>query len=133
MHMPGILRPISNALHRRKRERALAAAASWPIVDAKLLKPVIVNKDELAEGTAAQDSELEIPFYFTLPGEGTASGFFGGHLRTVPLSHSEASRMLARIAEGTVIRVRYNPENPDQNHALAADNEGLLPVTVWSN
>jgi hypothetical protein len=124
---------LTNVLHKRRRDHALQAATAWPIVDAKLLRPVIVNKDELAEGTAAQDSQLEIPFYFTLPGEGPNSGFFGGHLRTVPLSHSEASRMLARIAEGTVIRVRYNPENPDQNHALAADNEGLLPVTVWSN
>jgi hypothetical protein len=123
---------ISRALHKRRREHALEAAAAWPVIEAKLLKPVIVNKDELAEGTAAQDSQIEIPFYFTLPGDGPASGFFGGHLRTVPLSHSEASRMLARIAEGTVIRARYNPENPDQNHTIAADNDGVLPVGIWS-
>ncbi len=96
------------------------------------LKPVIVNKDDLAEGTAAQDSQLEIPFYFTLPESvGKPSGYFGGHLRSVALSHSEASRLIPRIPEGTLIRVRYNPQNPDQNHTLAADNADRIPVAVW--
>ena len=125
--------PITRALHKRKREHTLSAAGSWPVVEAKLLKPVIVEKDELAEGTAAQDSQLEIAYYFTLAGEGPASGFFGGHLRTVALSHSEAGRLMARVAEGTVIRVRYNPQNPDENHTLAADNKELLPLEVWSS
>lgn len=125
--------PIARALHKRRHEHALSVAAGWPLTEAKLLKPVIVEKDELAEGTAAQDSQLEIPFYFTLEGDGPASGFFGGHLRTAAMSHSEASRMLAKIAEGTLIRVRYNPQNPDETHTLAADNEGRLPVGVWSS
>ena len=124
--------PITKALHKRHRDHALAAAASWPLVDAKLLKPVIVNKDELAEGTAAQDSQLEIPYYFTLEGEGPSSGFFGGHLRSAPMSYSEASRMMPRIEEGTLVRVRYNPQNPDECHALAEDNANL-PFGVWSS
>ena len=124
---------ITRALHKRRRDRGLAEAASWPLTDAKLLKPVIVPKDELAEGTAAQDSQLEIPYYFTLPGDGPASGYFGGHLRTAPVSYSEASRLIPRIVEGTVIRVRYHPQNPDECHTLAVDNEGLLPVEVWSS
>lgn len=124
---------IGRALHKRRRDRELAAAATWPVIEAHLLKPVIVAKDELAEGTAAQDSQVEIPFYFTIAGEGAASGYFGGHLRTVALSHSEASRLLPRIVEGTAVRVRYSPRDPDQNHALANDNEGVLPVAVWSN
>lgn len=133
--MPDVfpINAIGRALHKRRRDRELAAAANWPVVEARLLKPVIVGKDELAEGTAAQDSQVEIPFYFTLAGEGAANGYFGGHLRTVALSHSEASRLLPRIAEGMIVRVRYNPQHPDQNHALANDNEGVLPVAVWSN
>jgi hypothetical protein len=123
---------ISRSLHRRKRDHTLAAAVTWPLAEAKLLKPVIVIKDELAEGTAAQDSQLEIPYYFTLEGEGPSTGFFGGHLRTVALSFSEASRLIPKIDEGTLIRVRYNPANPDEAHALDSDNEGLLPVRVWS-
>jgi len=125
---------ITRALHKRHRDHDLAAAVSWPIIEAQLLQPVIVAKDELAEGTVAQDSQLEIPYYFTLPETaGQPAGYFGGHLRTVALSHSEASRLLPEIAEGTYIRVRYNPQDPDQNHTLAVDNEGRLPVTIWSN
>lgn len=133
--MPGVfpINAISRVLHKRHRDHDLTAAAAWPVTEAKLLKPTIVEKDELAEGTAAQDSQLEIPFYFTLPGEGPTSGFFGGHLRTVPLSHSEAGRLMARVAEGTIIRVRYNPQNPDENHTLAVDNAESLPVEVWSS
>lgn len=124
---------ITRALHRRHRDHDLAAAASWPIIDAHTLKAVIVAKDELAEGTAAQDSQLEIPYYFTLPeSAGQPSGYFGGHLHTVALSHSEASRLIPQIPEGTLVRVRYNPQDPDQTHTLAADNENLIPVAVWS-
>lgn len=125
---------IARTLHKRRRDRELAAAASWPIVEAHLLKPVIVSKDELAEGTNAQDSQLEIPYYFTLPeSPGQPSGYFGGHLRTVALSYSEASRLIPQIPEGAPIRVRYNPQDPDQNHTFATDNETLLAVGIWSN
>ena len=125
---------ITHALHRRHRDRDLAAASSWPITDAHLLKPVIVAKDSLAEGTVAQDSQLEIPFYFTLPQTpNLPGGYFGGHLRSVALSFSEASRLIPQITEGTLVRVRYNPHDPDQSHTLAGDNQGLLPVAVWSS
>jgi hypothetical protein len=125
---------IARTLHRRHRDHDLAAASSWPITDAHTLKPVIVSKDEFAEGTVAQDSQLEIPFYFTLPESGPQpSGYFGGHLRTVALSYSEASRLIPQIPEGTLVRVRYNPQDPDQNHTLAEDNRGLIPVAVWSS
>lgn len=133
--MPDVfpINAISRALHKRRRDRELAAAGTWPVAEAHLLKAVIVTRDELAEGTVAQDSQVEIPFYFTLAGEGAASGYFGGHMRTGALSHSEASRLLPRIVEGAAVRVRYNPRNPDENHVLASDNEGVLPVGVWSN
>jgi len=124
---------ITRALHKRHRDHDLVAAAGWPFIEAHTLKGVIVEKDELAEGTNAQDSQLEIPYYFTLPeSAGQPSGYFGGHLRTVALSHSEASRLIPQIPEGTLVRVRYNPQDPDQNHTLASDNEGRLPVDIWS-
>lgn len=132
--MPDVfpINAIRRALHKRRRERALAAAASWPVAEAHLLKPAVIAKDELAEGTVAQDSQLEIPFYFTLSeSAGQPSGYFGGHLRTVALSYSEASRLIPQIPEGTLIRVRYNPQDPDQNHTLVEDNAGLIPVAVW--
>lgn len=134
--MPGVspINAITRALHKRRRDRELAAAASWPTVEAHTLKPAVVSKDELADGTAAQDSQLEIPFYFTLPeASGRPSGYFGGHLRSVAVSYSQAGRLLGQVPEGTAVRVRYNPENPDQNHTLATDNEGLMGVAVWSS
>jgi hypothetical protein len=125
---------ITRALHKRHRTHDLAAAASWPIVEAHTLKAVIVAKDELAEGTNVQDSQLEVPYYFTLPeSAGQRSGYFGGHLRSVALSHSEASRLIPQIPEGTLVRVRYNPQDPDQNHTLASDNEGRIPIGIWSS
>jgi hypothetical protein len=45
---PSPFSAISRALHRRHRDRDLAAALSWPITEAHLLKPVIVAKDSLA-------------------------------------------------------------------------------------
>ena len=41
--------------------------------------------------------------------------------------------LIPQIPEGTFVRVRYYPLDPDQNHTFAADNEGLLPVAVWSS
>ena len=113
-------------LRRRKREQALALAASWPIVSAHLLKSAVVRKDPLAEGgTAFQDSQVESAFYFTHEG-----AYYGGHLRTVPLSDSEAHRALSSLPEEHSVLVRYNPHKPDQTHTFATDNEDF-PTPIW--
>jgi len=111
---------------RKQREELLTAAKAWPTSPAKLLAGVLVDKDELAEGTLAQDRQVEFPYYFTLE-----SGYFGGHLRTVPCSEGEARRLMKQVPEGVAITIRYNPENPDEACVLATDNEGVLPVAVW--
>jgi hypothetical protein len=111
---------------RKQREELLTAAKAWPTTQAKLLPGVLVDKDELAEGTVAQDRQVEFPYYFMLE-----SGYFGGHVRTVPGSEGEARRLMKQVPEGTSITVRYNPANPDQACVLAGDNEGVLPVGVW--
>jgi hypothetical protein len=114
-------------LRRRKRDQALALAATWPTATAKLLKSIVVEKDPLAEGgTAFQDRQVEAAFYFTLDGS-----YYGGHLRSTPLSDGEAHRMLRQLPEDTPVTIRYNPANPDQTHTLAADNAGKLPITIW--
>jgi len=113
----------------RKRNRELALAADWPIITAKLLSSVVLPKDLGAEGgTAFQDRQIESAFYFTLNGS-----YYGGHLRSTPLSDTEAHRLIRQLPEDTPIQVRYNPGNPDQNHTLSTDNEGTLPVTIWSS
>jgi hypothetical protein len=111
---------------RRKRAELLQKAQAWPSVQAKLLPGKVVDKDELAEGTLAQDRQVEFPFYFTLP-----SGYFGGHVRTLPCSDGEARRLEKQVPEGTEITVRYDPADPDAVCVLAAENQGALIVGVW--
>jgi hypothetical protein len=113
-------------LRKKKREARIIAAKGWPTATAKLLAGVLVDKDELAEGTAAQDQQVEFPYYFS-----NDQGFFGGHVRSVPGSQGEARRLMKQVPEGTPITVRYNPVNPDEVCVLAADNVGALPVEVW--
>jgi len=114
-------------LRRRKREQSLAQAAAWPVITAKLLKSIVIEKDPLADGgTAFQDRQIESAFYFKLDGS-----YYGGHLRSAPLSDTEAHRLVRKLAEDTPVQVRYNPANPDQVHTLAIDNEGSLPITIW--
>jgi hypothetical protein len=116
-------------LRRSKRDKALQQAATWPVFTAKLLSSTVVPKDLLAEeGTAFQEFQIESAFYFTHEG-----GYYGGHLRSTPLSDSEAHRLIAATREDTSIRIRYNPRNPDENHTLAADNPNALPFTIWSS
>ena len=124
--MPGLLTLLPNLLRRRKRDALLSAATSWPATTARLLKSTVVPKDPLAkEGTAFQEAQVESAFYFTLSGS-----YFGGHLRTMPLSDSEGHRLLRQLPEDTEVTVRYNPENPDQTVTLPADNPGF-PAPLW--
>ena len=124
--MPGLLTLLPNLLRRRKREALLSAAAGWPAISARLLKSTVVPRDPVAEeGTAFQESQVESAFYFTLSGS-----YFGGHLRTRPLSDSEGHRLLRQLPEDTPVTIRYNPANPDQSATLAADNPEF-PAPIW--
>ncbi len=116
-------------MRRRRREQKLAAAVHWPTAEAKLLKGVLVDRDDLAEGTLAQDRQLEFPYYFSLD-SGAVTGFFSGYLRSVACSEGEARRLEKQVPDGTAVTVRYNPENPDEGCALAADNAGLI-FGIW--
>jgi hypothetical protein len=96
------------------------------MVTAKLLASKLVIKDDLAEGTAAQDTQVEIPFYFRI-----ADGYFGGHVRSTACSDSEGRRIQRALEEGMPVNVRYNPANQDETCVPPADNTGTLPFTVW--
>jgi len=116
-------------LRQRKRQRALALAANWPVATAKLLGSIVVPKDLAADGgTSFQEHQIESAFYFTLDGS-----YYGGHLRSTPVSHSEAHRLIRQLPEDTPVQVRYNPANPDENHIFATDNDGSLPIKIWSS
>ena len=102
-------------------------AANWPVTTAKLLGSIVVPKDLAADGgTAFQDRQIESAFYFTLNGS-----YYGGHLRSTPLSDTEAHRLIRQLPEDTPVQVRYNPANPDDTHTFSTDNEGELPITIW--
>lgn len=121
-----VLDAISRMLRGRKRTARLAAAAGWPVVTAKLLESKLVMKDDLAGGQDVQDTQVEIPFYFTLE-----SGYFGGFVRSVPCTDSEGRRIQRQLQEGMPVEVRYNPENPDETCVLDGENAGKLPFAVW--
>ena len=125
--MAALLQWLPLLLRRRKRDALLKQAEAWPKTEARLLKSIVIEKDPLTEGsTAFQDRQIESAFYFTLEGS-----YYGGHLRSTPLSDPEAHRMLRQLPEDTPVRVRYNPANPDQNVTLATDNAGALPFSAW--
>jgi hypothetical protein len=117
-----LLRP----LRRHRREQHLQVAANWPTTTAKLLTPALVLKDELAEGSAVQDQQVECPYYFSL-----GAGFFGGHLRSMPCSDSEGRRLQRQIVADSPVTVRYDPADPDRTCAFPGDNERTLPFTIW--
>lgn len=128
--MAGLLQPIANIFARRRRETLLAQAAAWPVISAQLLKSSVVPRDPLAEGgTTFQDSQVESAFYFTLVNHPKGS-YFGGHLRSTPMSDSEAHRALKLLPEDTPVEVRYNPQNPDQSVTLPTDNPNF-PIPLW--
>src|ERR1700679_3952703 len=90
---------ILRAVRKRGRERDLLAAAAWPTVTAKLLAGNVMQREELAEGTLAQTTQIEFQYYFAL-----GDDFFGGYLRSVACSDSEGRRGLGEGGEGLPVR-----------------------------
>jgi hypothetical protein len=128
--MGALLNWIPLLLRRRKREALLREAAAWPIATARLLKATVVEKDALAEGgTSFQDRQVEAQFYFILENHSMGS-YFGGRLRSVQLSDSEAHRAARLLVEDLPVRVRFNAQNPDQAAVLPTDNVEF-PVGIW--
>lgn len=119
---------IGAMMDRHKRNHRLHLAEHWPVATAKTLKPTVAHKDRCAHGEGLADSQVEVPFYFTLE-----SGYFGGQLRSEVCSDSQARRLAASLPEDTPVAVRYNPCNPDEVAVLAEDNRDRLPFQVWSN
>jgi hypothetical protein len=117
---------ISRMMRGRKRAQRLETAATWPVISAKLLASKLVMKDDLAGGLDVQDTQVEVPYYFSI-----GDGFYGGFVRSVPCTDSEGRRIQRSLEEGMVVNVRYDPANPDEGCVLAGDNVGALPFVVW--
>lgn len=117
---------IARIVRGKKRKQKLAMAAAWPVTSAKLLASKLVTKDDLAGGLDVQDTQVEVPYYFSIGDE-----FFGGFVRSVACTDSEGRRIQRQLEEGMPVNVRYNPVNPDEGCVLATDNVGTLPFVIW--
>ena len=108
---------------RRGLQKRLDLAKSWPTAAGEILSWSIVDADKKAV-SAGTPHQVEAKYYFTLNGE-----YFGGHVRSVPMTHSAASR----IPQATPrIQIRYDPKNPDNAAVLVEDNPGNLPFAIVS-
>jgi hypothetical protein len=104
-------------------KKKLDLAKSWPVASGEILSWSIVDadKDAVSSGTPHQ---IEATYYFKLNGE-----YFGGHVRSVPITHSAASRIPQATPK---IQVRYDSANPDNAVVLVEDNPGNLPFEIVS-
>ena len=107
----------------RQRARKLAQATEWPTAQAEINHWAVLAADD-EHATTGTPYRIEAGFHFTLNGE-----YFGGYLRSVPLTHHEAETK----SKGTpTVTIRYNPANPDETAVLAEDNATNLPFRIVS-
>lgn len=111
-------------LRRRKREKKLRLAQTWPVAAAEVNHWAVVPADEEVNAFGLP-FQIEAGFHFVLNGE-----YYGGYFRSVALAAGEAEK----LAKGTPpVNVRYNPADPDQVAVLAEDNKDTLPFVVFSS
>jgi hypothetical protein len=115
---------IRRSLRRSRREKKIASAKSWPVVEAEINHWQVLNADEDV-ATTGTPFQIEAGFHFKVNGE-----YYGGYLRSVAMTHHEAEMK----AKGEPkVSVRYNPANPDETAVLDEDNSGgTLPFRVVS-
>ena len=114
---------IRKSLRRSRREKKVALAKNWPVVEAEINHWQVLNADnEVA--TTGTPYQIEAGFHFTLNGE-----YYGGYLRSVAMTLHEAE---TKAQGGPKVNIRYNPANPDETAVFAEDNAGNLPFNVIS-
>ncbi len=114
---------IRRSLRRSKREKKVALAKNWPMVEAEINHWQVLNADDDVATTGAP-FQIEAGFHFKVNGE-----YYGGYLRSVAMTHHEAEM---KSKGEPKVNVRYNPTNPDDSAVLAEDNAGTLPFGVVS-
>jgi Protein of unknown function (DUF3592) len=114
---------IRRSLRRGKREKKVAAAKSWPVVEAEINHWQVLNADDDV-ATTGLPYQIEAGFHFKVNGE-----YYGGYLRSVAMTHHEAEM---KSKGEPKVSVRYNPGNPDETAVLAEDNSTTLPFGIVS-
>jgi Protein of unknown function (DUF3592) len=114
---------IRKSLRRSRRDKKVALAKNWPMVEAEInhWKVLDADPDDAAMGAMYQ---IEAGFHFKVDGE-----YYGGYLRSVAMGLHEAE---SKAKGEPQVQVRYNPANPDETAVLAEDNAGGLPFGVVS-
>ncbi|MEO6802966.1 MAG: hypothetical protein ABI197_06965 [Granulicella sp.] len=106
---------------RKAAQKRAALAETWPLATAEINTWKIQPAPE-EPGAFSSNYQLEAAYHFTLNGD-----YYGGYLHSVPMTHHEAET----LGQGSpYVNLRYNPANPDDNLALAADNTSNLPFKV---
>jgi hypothetical protein len=114
---------IRRSLERRAREKKIALAKNWSMVEAEINHWQILNADDGVATTGAP-FQIEAGFHFKVNGE-----YYGGYLRSVAMTHHEAEM---KSKGEPKVNVRYNPADPDETAVLAEDNTSGLPFRVVS-
>jgi hypothetical protein len=114
---------IRRSFRRSRREKKVAAAKSWPVVEAEINHWQVLNADDDV-ATTGTPYQIEAGFHFKVNGN-----YYGGYLRSVAMTHHEAE---SKGKGEPKVNVRYNPANPDETAVLAEDNSGKLTFGVVS-
>ena len=114
---------IRRSLRRSRREKKIALAKNWPMVEAEINHWQVLNADDEV-ATTGMPFQIEAGFHFKVNGE-----YYGGYLRSVAMTHHEAE---TKAKGEPKANVRYNPANPDETAVLAEDNRGTLPFSIVS-
>lgn len=122
--MPGIFffDSFRRAARERARQKRVRAAQTWPQAEAEINHWKIVPAGD-ASGSFTETDVIEAAFHFTLDGE-----YYGGYVRSVPMSRREAERLATGSPKLTI---RYDRLNPDHTVVLAEDNLNP-PFTIVS-
>jgi hypothetical protein len=102
-------------LERRKRERRIRRALTFPMLDGHIVHAVPALTKDLR-------FEIQLSYRFEVSGEGAFGSAFSEPIDSENYAHVLASQ----IPHGAQIEVRYNPADPFENYALAADNPADL-------
>jgi hypothetical protein len=114
---------IRRSLRRSRREKKIALAKNWPMVEAEINHWQVLNADDEV-ATTGMPFQIEAGFHFKVNGE-----YYGGYLRSIAMTHHEAEM---KSKGEPKVNVRYDPANPDESAVLAGDNSGNLPFGLVS-
>lgn len=114
--------PIATMLKNYRQKRRIGRAQSLPTLQARIVHAEaqqVKVKDELA---------FEIALSYRFVAEGQAA--YGSAFSIWFPVENYAKSLVAQMPPEAVLKVRYNPQDPFENYALAMDNPSVLPFQL---